>query len=391
MGDTPQRETIQKLLHDYRFTAWHIAPTEELDAFWHSWMEEHPDERPAVEQARNILCSLRLNDYTISEEKSEQLWQRLQHSMQANRIKRRRMIFRNAAACAAVVLLGVAGWLWQANGLLEDNLVDATPLFEELQTEVTLISDSRDTLWVEDNTLIAYQADIAVETQTNERIITPQTHTVEGENVEMNTLIVPRGRRSSLLLEDGSKIWVNSGSKLHFPSHFDASHRSIEVEGEAYIEVAKSEIPFYVKTNDFTVNVLGTKFNVTAYKEEKERSVVLAEGSVQVETSVYEKIVLSPDQKLTLAEDGKSIEQVNVYDYISWKDGILQFNGETMGNILSRLSRYYNVPIKYQAGIEQRRSSGKLVLFEDIHQVMETFSILYDTHYRIESETLFIE
>ena len=98
----------------------------------------------------------------------------------------------------------------------------------------------------------------------------------------MNTLVVPRGRRSSLLLADGSRIWVNSGSVLRFPSHFDEKQRLIEAEGEIYIEVVKAKIPFLVKTDKFTVNVLGTKFNISSYTDEEESTVVLVEGSVNV-------------------------------------------------------------------------------------------------------------
>ncbi|MDL2255666.1 FecR domain-containing protein [Parabacteroides sp. OttesenSCG-928-K15] len=392
MNDKKRIDTTGKLLRDRRFILWCIAPTEELHAEWHSWLEAHPEEQPAVDRARILLKSLRMNDYTVPEGKSKQLWERLQASLQQKRAQRQQMFLRYAAAVVAVLLISATGYrLFRESELSKNMLVDAGQLIEDIQTEVTLIFDSRDTLHVEDNALIAYQSDITVKAKEQERVISPKSNESLSKKGEYNTLVVPKGRRSSLLLADGSKVWVNSGSVLRFPTRFDADHRSIEVEGEIYIEVAKSHIPFYVKTNEFRVNVLGTKFNISAYKEEEERSVVLVEGSVEVETADNRKISLSPDRKLSLQGSENRIEEVDVYDYISWKDGLLQFKGETMQNILARLSRYYNVPIKCPTDIEERRSSGKLVLFEDIHQVMETFSILYDTHYRFESDTLLIE
>ena len=178
---------------------------------------------------------------------------------------------------------------------------------------------------------------------------------------------------------------------LRFPSHFDEKQRLIEAEGEIYIEVVKAKIPFLVKTDKFTVNVLGTKFNISSYTDEEESTVVLVEGSVNVCTKKNEQIRLTPNQKLSFLADKNKIETVDVYDYISWKDGMLRFKKETMSNILKRLSRYYNVPIKCTSTVSSRTGSGKLVLFDDIEQVMETFSMLYNTHYRFESDTLYIE
>lgn len=96
-----------------------------------------------------------------------------------------------------------------------------------------------------------------------------------------------------------------------------------------------------------------------------------------VDTKEEENIQLTPNHKLTLQPDKHEINEVDVLDYISWKDGVLIFKGETMENILMRLSRYYNVQIECAPGIAQRTSSGKLVLFDNIEQVMETFSMLY--------------
>ncbi|WP_293714695.1 FecR domain-containing protein [uncultured Parabacteroides sp.] len=383
-------QTVKKLLHDPDFIMWCLMPTEELDKKWELWQELHPELSLEVKQARVILKSTRLNEHKVSKSTSQELWLRLEHSLKKKSSKRNLFFVRYAAACIVLLLLSVSA-LYVLN---RDLPVDNSDVLTQAQTdtthtEVTLIIGGQDVVQVEDNALIAYDSDITVQSKGN--VIKKDISDCDSSKVTMNTLVVPRGRRSSLLLADGSRVWVNSGSVLHFPSKFDADKRLIDVEGEIYIEVVKNEIPFQVRTDDFTVNVLGTKFNISSYADEQESSVVLVEGCVFVNSKINEQIRLVPNQKLSFMSGKNKIETVDVRDYISWKDGMLQFKKENMSNILMRLSRYYNIPIKCTSAISKRRSSGKLVLFDDIEQVMKTLSMLYDIHYRFESDTLLIE
>ena len=105
---------------------------------------------------------------------------------------------------------------------------------------------------------------------------------------------------------DGSKVWVNAGTRVIYPVEFEKDKREIYVDGEIYIEVARDENrPFYVRTKDMNVRVLGTKFNVTAYESEAIRSVVLAQGCVQVETARTPKAILAPNQMFSLPMERK--------------------------------------------------------------------------------------
>lgn len=319
---------------------------------------------------------------------------RLEQSMSRKRTRRRMIIIRYAAACIVALFLSVAGLELADKFAARNSMADLSSASDTTHTEVMLIMDDDKAVEVEDNALIAYNSEVVVRGKEKEETVIKKIvkkDIEEAENVSRNTLMVPKGRRSSIILPDGSKVWMNSGSVLHFPSHFETDRRTIEVEGEIYIEVAKNETPFYVKTKDFTVQVLGTKFNVSAYADEPASSVVLVEGSVQVNTMNDEQIALTPNRMLTCESGSNRIDDVDVYDYISWKDGLLQFKGETMANILIRLGRYYNVSIQCPPDIAQRRSSGKLVLFDDFEQVMKTFALLYDIQYHFESNTLIIE
>lgn len=392
MVDKKISQPIKELLHDPDFVMWCMMPTEELDNKWRQWEKLHPEMSSEFRQAQTILKFARLNEHKVPDDKSEELWTRLQQSVKRKERKRNMFFVRYAAASVVLLLLSVSVFLVLNRGGVENQkLASGTVQADTTHTEVTLIIGDQETVQVEDNALIAYNSDITVQSAQKKGKVIKDIGNCDSSKVTMNTLVVPRGRRSSLLLADGSRIWVNSGSVLRFPSHFDEKQRLIEAEGEIYIEVVKAKIPFLVKTDKFTVNVLGTKFNISSYTDEEESSVVLVEGSVNVCTKKNEQIRLTPNLKLSFLADKNKIETVDVYDYISWKDGMLRFKKETMSNILKRLSRYYNVPIKCTSTVSSRTGSGKLVLFDDIEQVMETFSMLYNTHYRFESDTLFIE
>lgn len=146
-----------------------------------------------------------------------------------------------------------------------------------------------------------------------------------------------------------------------------------------------------LETPQLTVNVLGTKFNVSAYADDALQSVVLVEGKVNVKANSNEDFVLLPNQRFKLSDGISGIDEVNAYDYISWKDGVLQFRGETMKDIIQRLSRYYNVSITCTPEVAQKCTMGKLILFDDIEQVMKTFSLLYDVQCTIEAGSIKIE
>ena len=202
----------------------------------------------------------------------------------------------------------------------------------------------------------------------------------------------PLGSRTKLYLPDGTLVWLNAGSRMTYSQGFGVDNRKVELEGEGYFEVQRNEkLPFFVKTKDLQLQVLGTKFNVSAYADDALQSVVLVEGKVNVKANSNEDFVLLPNQRFKLSDGISGIDEVNAYDYISWKDGVLQFRGETMKDIIQRLSRYYNVSITCTPEVAQKCTMGKLILFDDIEQVMKTFSLLYDVQCTIEAGSIKIE
>ena len=214
---------------------------------------------------------------------------------------------------------------------------------------------------------------------------------VKEKKSEIVQVIVPRGKRSSVKFSDGSVAWLNSGSKLVYPSEFEKKSRDIYVEGEIYIEVSKNEsCPFFVRTKDLDIKVLGTIFNVTAYREDNYSNVVLVRGSVEVTTSKKQKNLLKPNNYFHY-EDGKSsVTNVDIYDYICWKDGIMKLNNEPLSEIFKRLSRYYNVNIIFNSNRTDLLYKGKLNLNGTLKDVLRNISFSEPIKYSYAKDTYIV-
>lgn len=385
-------------MEDKDFILHCLTPTPESEVKWKQYLREHPEAEADLQEARRLLLSARLNPAHRPAEESNRLWERIAEDMQRSDSKRRHrriLTTRYVTAACITTIVFLASWLlWTTFSPTPDHIQQTAKIsaIDTLQREVTLISDNRQPIQVENNTLISYDSLITIHARGEKiRALQNEPSTPTGGT---NTLIVPYGKRSSLLLADGSKVWINSGSVLHFPSTFEGKERRIRVEGEIYIEVAHdSTRPFYVETSQMVINVLGTKFNVSAYRDDDSQSVVLVEGKVNVRTADEGDCTLAPDQRLCLDTTDRlfRVDRVDVSYYISWKEGILQFRGDTMDEIARRLSRYYNVHIHCSPSVAGKCTVGKLLLFDDIHQVMKTFSLLYDIHYTVEDGEIWIQ
>jgi ferric-dicitrate binding protein FerR (iron transport regulator) len=212
-----------------------------------------------------------------------------------------------------------------------------------------------------------------------------------------NQMIVPFGKRSNIIFSDGSKVWLNSGSRLIYPPVFKGENREVFLEGEAYFEVAKNKNkPFIVRTSDFRIKVLGTRFNVQAYKNEGEQTTVLLEGKVNIAKggSFFSKeYELSPNRKATLidSEDNFKISEVaDAENYIAWISGYLPMENQDILSLTKRISRYYNIDIEVTAKNVPTKFAGKLDLKEDPERIVEGLATIFKLKHRKEGEKIVI-
>ncbi|MDR1981577.1 MAG: FecR domain-containing protein [Tannerellaceae bacterium] len=218
---------------------------------------------------------------------------------------------------------------------------------------------------------------LGVETETSELKL--DTHTT-------NKLIVPYGKRSKVKLADGSRIWLNSGTELEFPSTFDGKTRQITIRGEMYLEVNRDETKsFIVHVPGFDILVHGTKFNVSAYADNHIQTVVLTEGKIEVTSPDRSPVMLSPNEMLLLQPDKWRKDTVNAQQHISWIDGMLYLNKISVTDVLKKIRRYYNVEfVMDEHELQAKTCTGKLYLSDDIDDVMISLSAISATEYHHE-------
>ena len=150
-------------------------------------------------------------------------------------------------------------------------------------------------------------------------------------------------------LPDGTKVWLNSGSSLKHPTRFTGDIRNVELDGEAYFEVAHNEkSPFVVHTSTLDVEVLGTKFNVEAYSARKIFETSLMEGRVKVKLPHDEKnsVILAPNQKTTLIDGRLVVSKIDDYNVYRWKEGLYCFRNKPFADIIKDLEKYYDLKIQ---------------------------------------------
>jgi len=164
-----------------------------------------------------------------------------------------------------------------------------------------------------------------------------------------NSISTPHGGQFQVELSDGTRVWLNAGSTLHYPVAFTGKERKVEVAGEAYFEIAKDPLkPFTVTTGKTKVHVLGTHFNIMAYADEEEQETTLLEGSVRLVSGDIGK-VLKPGQQSRLNSKGQIniIENVNLDKVLAWKNGLFLFENERLEGVMRQLSRWYDVDVVY--------------------------------------------
>lgn len=199
--------------------------------------------------------------------------------------------------------------------------------------------------------------------------------THKGSDITVNRIVVPYGKRSKMTLPDGSHLYINAGSCVSYATDF-TQKRKLNVQGEVFLDVKKdSAHPFVVKTKHLEIKVLGTSFNVSDYAKNVESSVVLVRGSVDVKVDNKERKRLTPNQRLAKGSQGTTVNKVDVYNYICWKDDAMNFDGQKLSDVLKSLSTYYNIPIRTSGSIGDEKYYGSLDLNSTLDEILEFISL----------------
>lgn len=192
------------------------------------------------------------------------------------------------------------------------------------------------------------------------------------QEVLYNTLATPNGGKYQLILPDGSKVWLNAASSIHFPTIFTGKERRVTVTGEAYFEVAKNAaMPFKITVKDMEVEVLGTHFNVMAYDDENSMNTTLLEGSVKISKGVIKKMLVPGQQSVINSTGEINIVDADMEEVMAWKNGWFQFNAADIKTVMRQISRWYAVEVVYEGKIPDGHYSGAVSRDNDIFQVLK--------------------
>ncbi len=175
-------------------------------------------------------------------------------------------------------------------------------------------------------------------------------HTIVDEKEEMQPIVevtksTKWGQKLNLVLADGTEVYLNSGSSIKYPQRFEGDTREVELEGEAFFDVAKNpEKPFIIKSGEVETTVLGTSFNVNTYPEFHQIAVTVATGKVKVASQEHE-VLLMPNEQGVFDRKSKSIskKKIDVTSFLHWKDGIIHFEDVELSEVLESLERWYGV------------------------------------------------
>lgn len=366
------------LLGDAFFISSHLHPSPQTEFFWSDVLMKGIVDCREYELACLILKSWQSKREMFDPSDLEGLWERMKLEREKNHQKALRVwksVSMGMAVAATLLLLvaimfnvfrkRVSDWNETAMEILRSSFV-----YKDSSNVSLSLGDDRVILLEDDKVDIQYEeGQVVVNSQ---RILLGKT---DAKEISFNSLVVPYGKRSKLILDDGSVILVNSGSTLLYPAEFGKGSREIFVDGEIFVKVVPDESrPFRVSSKMLEVTALGTSFNVTAYSSDADSKVVLVSGKVEVEDIIGKESVLSPGEMLVNNGEWSRIETVDVDDYILWTEGLYKFRSEKLEVILKRVSRYFNEEIICSPSVSGYRVSGKLDMSKGLDNVLESLT-----------------
>jgi ferric-dicitrate binding protein FerR (iron transport regulator) len=331
-----------------------------------------------------------------SEEIKQSIQENLNYSIQEHSKNRIFKIRVWQSAAAAILILLTAGIYYYQNSPEPVIVKTETPRFKNdvapgnNKAILTLDDGSKIDLDDAKTGILASESNIDIK-KTGDGQLEYTAGAQNVKTVKYNILSTPMGGEYQLVLPDGSKVWLNSGSTLRFPTAFIGSERIVELKGEAYFDIAKNpKMPFLVRTNNaMDIKVLGTQFNVMAYDDEKNINTTLVEGSVEV-LKGSEKTNLKPGQEAILNRGSGNIKvaQADLEQAIAWKNGYFIFYNENIESIMRKVSRWYNVDIVYQGNLNNKDFVGTISRNKNVSELLKMLELTGAIHFSIDGRRI---
>ncbi len=372
-------EQLSKYIGNENFILWVFEPNEQLEGWWSQFETDHPEEKRNIQLARKVLLKFRTTKNVLTETEKIRLFSKVLRRIEEKQYSGRtvnRAISLLKYAAVAFLFFAVGALLFYKQNQFNPQFLNATLAEPIPETVAKLIrANGEDILLKESKSVLQYQPD--------GRLVINKDTLVNGSAINhdlaMNQLIIPFGKTSEVLLSDGTRVYLNAGSRLVYPEHFSGKAREVYLVGEAFFDVKSDKnYPFIVQLDDLRIKVLGTRFNISGYSADNIIETVLEEGRVTVEKNnagLFDKATeLIPDQMASFNKTTHetNLKSVNADTYILWTKGLLQFESTDLSRITKRLERYYNIRFEFRDPLlGGLRISGKLELKEDKDEICE--------------------
>ena len=243
------------------------------------------------------------------------------------------------------------------------------------------------------SSLIAHEANVRIEMDSNHLLRYSSHDSIEMANDNKNNeLIIPKGGEYQVVLADGTKVWLNSASRLIYPQSFMGKERRVVLSGEAFFDVTHdAERPFVVETSRMNVKVLGTRFNVNDYDDNEEVSTTLVNGSVEIVSGDQQAFRLVPGEQAYGKENELEKREVNVRLYTSWIDGKFLFNNTELEEIAKQISRWNDVEIFFSSeSVKKVRFTGAIVKFKPLEDLVRMIESTSQVRFSVKGRTIVI-
>lgn len=354
------------------------------------WLAAHPDNRQALEELLNEhKAAEHWQNLAYYQERTERARMKVAMAMEHKRSVTKPMVFyRAAAAVLLLIAAGAAVWmLRKPSAPVVEYVADVLPGTQKAK----LVMGNGRSITLDNTSDTAFVQGASVKVNTDQGLLTYEE--TDTKDVQYHQLITPKGGQYHLRLEDGTEVWLNAASSIRFPTRFTGLYRIVELTGEAYFEVAPdAQRPFKVSIDEKNgIDVLGTSFNVNAYKDEENIHTTLLEGAVKVTHSpaegYFKGMLLKPGQQAVIKQHGIDtafIAPADTARAVAWKNGFFDFNDVKLAEVMRQVSRWYDIDIVYEKGVPDIKVWGRMKRNQNLQQLIRILNEM-DVRVRLES------
>lgn len=332
-----------------------------------------------ISYIRKLICYFKSREVSPTAEEENRLWNNIMTEIKASGRRKRYILNKwriSLVSLGTTAMFAGIMWILQNNNEDESEVlygIYQSMMDEDMSTEndkIRILAGSEELYTIDNDVKIDYA-------KSDEKVVLGDKEVVKPEKAAYHQLVVPNAKHTSLVLPDGSVLYVNAGTRVVYPDKFKKGCREIFVDGEVYIDVIRDEkAPFKVHTTSCDIEVLGTSFNVQAYSSDINTEIALLRGSVKLVDKSEKKLLLKPDELAVVTGSHiKGKRHVNASDYILWTKGLLKLDATPLSFVFKRLERYYGVQLVYSEEMENMNLYGSLDLHCSIEEVLHRISL----------------